>query len=130
MKGSQYSVIKLVESVNFIANINKLLKGCQAEVTVYDNWMPKSLRYDKEAELKDFLKYNFNLKISSDILKWWLSAETTSARTPNWDLISTCTVNEKRGVLLVEAKAHWDELDKESNGKSISQGNVEIKWTS
>ena len=32
------------------------------------------------------------------------------ANTPNWDIASTCRINGKRGVLLVEAKAHDREL--------------------
>jgi len=116
MKGSQYAVIKLLESRDFIGNINKLIKDTMAKISIYDNWMPKSLHHDKEAELKDFLKYNFNPKLASDIVKWWLFKD---ARTPNWDLISTCTINGKRGILLVEAKAHWGELDKESHGKQL-----------
>ncbi|MFA9390536.1 MAG: hypothetical protein ACERKD_12040 [Prolixibacteraceae bacterium] len=116
MKGSQYSVIKLVESSDFISNVNTLIKTTKAKITVYDNWMPKSLHQDKEAELKDFLKYNFTPQLSADIVKWWLHKDST---TPNWDLISTCTINGKRGILLVEAKAHWDELDMESHGKNL-----------
>lgn len=119
MKGSQYAIIKLVESRDFIANLNRLIKETKAEITVYDNWMPKSLSHDKEAELKDFLKYNFNHQLGSDILEWWLYSKTWSTRTPNWDLVSSCTINGKRGILLVEAKAHWGELDKESQGKTL-----------
>jgi len=116
MKGSRHSVIKLVESNDFIANVNKLIKATKAKITVYDNWMPKSLHHVKEAQLKDFLRYNFTPQLSADIVSWWLHKNSTS---PNWDLISTCTINGKRGILLVEAKAHWDELDKESHGKKI-----------
>lgn len=119
MKGSQYSVIKLVESRGFIANINELIKATNAKITVYDNWMPKSLHHDKEAELKNFLKYNFSEELSIGIHNWWLKVKYENAMTPNWDLISTCTIKGKRGILLVEAKAHWDELDKESHGKSL-----------
>lgn len=116
MKGSQYAVIKLVESRDFITTINKLLKDTKAKVSLYDNWIPKSLHLHKEAELKDFLKFNFNSQIANDIVKWWLFKNAT---TPNWDLISTCTINGKKGLVLVEAKAHWDELDKESIGKIL-----------
>jgi len=118
MKGSKYAVIKLVESRDFITNINMLIKATKAEITVHDNWMPKSLHHDKEAQLKDFLKYNFSPQLSTAIVKWWLHKYAT---TPNWDLISTCTINGKRGILLVEAKAHWDELDKESHEKSLKK---------
>lgn len=51
MKGSKYAVLKLVESSNFLQVLNKLLKSTKTTVTTYDNWMPKSIHYDKEAEL-------------------------------------------------------------------------------
>lgn len=110
MKGSRYAIIKLVESSNFVSTINLLIKDkkTRAEITEYDNWIPKSLQLDKEAELKTFLKYNFTPQLSSDIVEWWLHKD---AKTPNWDLISTCTIDGKRGLLLVEAKAHYGELE-------------------
>ena len=40
---------------------------------------------------------------------WWLAVKG-GANTPNWDLASTCRVEGKRGLLLVEAKAHTREL--------------------
>ena len=41
---------------------------------------------------------------------WWLEASTPRARTPNWDLAATCTIRGGSGLLLVEAKAHAEEL--------------------
>lgn len=116
MKGSKYSIIKLVESPDFIGEINKLIKTTRAKITVYDNWMPKSIRLDKEAELNDLLKYNFSQKLSTGITEWWLKVDAT---TPNWDLISTCTIGGAKGLLLVEAKAHVDELNYEEKGKPL-----------
>ncbi|TYB79171.1 hypothetical protein [Bizionia myxarmorum] len=125
MKGSQYAVIKLVESNDFIKNINKLIKGTKAEISRYDNWMPKSLYNDKEAELKNFLKYNFNLQIANKIVEWWLYTNSWSNRTPVWDLISTCTINGKKGLLLVEGKAHSDELNDKPKKKTSDSGSKE-----
>jgi hypothetical protein len=45
----------------------------------------------------------------NDIHQWWL-AVTAAANTPNWDIASTCQIKGKRGLLLIEAKAHTDEL--------------------
>ena len=36
---------------------------------------------------------------------------------PNWDLASTCTVEGKPGIALIEAKAHDQELIKEETGR-------------
>jgi len=119
VKGSKHAVLKLVESGQFIKEINALIKPEKVSISVYDNWMPKSLHLEKEAELKDFLRYNFSEKLGDDIHNWWLSVKHPKSQTPNWDLVSTCTINGKRGILLVEAKAHWDELDNESHGKKL-----------
>ncbi|WP_188051101.1 hypothetical protein [Flavobacterium sp. GP15] len=116
MKGSKCAMVKLVESSNFLEVINKLLKESNAEINNYDNWIPKSIKYDKEAELNDFLHYNFDHQLPKDITNWWLYKDAT---TPNWDLISTCTINGKRGILLVEGKAHYAELEQESKGKTL-----------
>lgn len=43
------------------------------------------------------------------VTDWWL-AVPQDANTPNWDIISTCTVAGRRGLVLVEAKAHAGEL--------------------
>lgn len=116
MKGSKYSIIKLVESPDFIGKINKLILATGAKITIYDNWMPKSIRLDKEGELNDFLRYNFSQELSASITNWWLKVDAT---TPNWDLISTCSINGVKGILLVEAKAHVDEIKNEEKGKQL-----------
>ena len=55
-------------------------------------------------------------EIQQILRDWWL-AVAPRANTPNWDLASTCTVDGKRGLLLVEAKAHANELS--IAGKSL-----------
>ncbi len=117
MKGSRYAMLKLIESSNFLDNINNLIKPTQASVNAFNNWMPKSIQLDKEAELKDFLKYNFSQELGEKIHKWWLEVMHPMSRTPNWDFVSTCSLNDQKGLLLIEAKAHAVELH--SEGKSI-----------
>lgn len=103
MKGSKYAIIKLVESSKFLSIMNELIENTGANLTIFDNWMPKSLQLDKEAELKDFLKHNFSPQLSNDIIKWWLHKDTT---TPNWDLVSTCTIDGKKGLILIDWQRH------------------------
>ena len=114
-KGSQWAMMKLIMSENFLPNLNQLIRP-YAKITEYDNWMPKNIHLNKEAELKNFLRYNFEEPNHKDIVSWWLHVDTT---TPNWDFISTCDVRGKRGILLVEAKAHYDEVNDESKGKAL-----------
>ena len=44
--------------------------------------------------------------------------EDTSSRTPHWDIACTCTVGERKGLLLIEAKAHTQELKIEDHVKA------------
>lgn len=50
------------------------------------------------------------------LINWWLAVRR-GANTPNWDLASTCMIEGKKGLLLVEAKAHSNELS--TTGKSL-----------
>ena len=56
-------------------------------------------------------------EIQQKIKNWWL-AIPDGANTPNWDIASTCSINGKRGLLLVEAKAHHKELQDAEAGKA------------
>ena len=42
---------------------------------------------------------------------------SNNTRTPNWDVASTCTIEGKAGIVLIEAKAHDQELIKEETGR-------------
>jgi hypothetical protein len=50
---------------------------------------------------------------------WWLPPAIQEARTPNFDIASTCLIEGRQGLLLVEAKAHCNELRKEMAGRKI-----------
>ena len=54
-------------------------------------------------------------EIRQELASWWL-AVPKGANTPNWDIASTCTMYGKKGLVLVEAKAHENELSE--SGKS------------
>ena len=58
-------------------------------------------------------------EVQLQLKTWWLAVtgRGKGARTPNWDIASTCAVRDKPGLLLIEAKAHSNELD--SDGKSL-----------
>jgi len=120
LKGSKKCMLELISSPNYYSTINSLIQGTEAIITAKDDkHFPLGLHNDKEAELKDFLAGHFTAKQGTDIRNWWLAVSTPNTRTPNWDLISTCTINGKKGILLVEAKAHKQELNGESHGKKL-----------
>ena len=45
-----------------------------------------------------------------ELRSWWLASSRPNTRTPHWDIACTCTVDGRKGLLLVEAKAHTQEL--------------------
>ena len=54
-----------------------------------------------------------------DISNWWLTIRHPAANTPNWDIISQATIDDREGLILIEAKAHDKELIKEEGGKAL-----------
>ena len=102
------------------------LVGRQDEVIIdhSDRWMPygkparKAGSWDnapaKEAQLDELAHLlPRNIKRQQEIKEqlrcWWLAANGR-ANTPHWDIASTCTIKGKPGLLLIEAKAHVNEL--------------------
>ena len=55
-------------------------------------------------------------ELQHQLQDWWLASKR-GANTPNWDLASTCHIDGKKGLLLVEAKAHAAELS--TQGKPL-----------
>ena len=89
-----------------------------ATVSANDAWMPVGFEQVQEAELNKaprLLSADLRAKLGA----WWLPADRQSARTPNFDIASTCTVGGVPGLLLVEAKAHAQELRKEESGRAL-----------
>lgn len=73
-----------------------------------NEWMPGGFLEPDEARLGDtelFLKPQDRESLTD----WWLSVKPR-ANTPNWDLVATCKIEGKKGLILVEAKAHQREL--------------------
>ena len=53
-------------------------------------------------------------EIRMKLRKWWLSH---GGNTPNWDIASACRISGKQGLILIEAKAHENELS--TQGKKL-----------
>jgi hypothetical protein len=91
-----------------------------ASVSPTDRWMPEGFETRKEAQLHQATRL-----LDGDIRRllslWWLPSERQDARTPNFDIASTCLIEGGPGLLLVEAKAHDEELKKEAAGRSLTE---------
>lgn len=120
-KGSKRCILELISSNDFIKTINSKIQETGAVINTSDTWRPIGLTDPREAELKDFLSHNFNPLLGNEIINWWLAEIRPTSTTPNWDMVSTCTINNQKGLVLVEAKAHYDELNNESIGKRFNE---------
>ena len=86
-------------------------------VSAADCWLPEGFdrldeaRLDREPGLLPEAKHREALR------DWWLAV--SNGNTPNFDIVSTCKVGCKRGLLLVEAKAHASELTKQKAKKPL-----------
>ena len=89
--------------------------GKEAGVTVStdDHWQPRGTRDTREAQLDKVLRGGRQFLDESrrqQLKDWWLVYRKEIARTPTWDVASTCSIFGRKGLLLVEAKAHVNEL--------------------
>lgn len=110
-RGSRKHVLDWVSEPDFIAQLNAMIAASGARVEpARDQWMPTATD-DTEARFDTAGKHLLpRPEILEELLKWWLS-ERRGANTPNWDFAATCRLSEKQGLVLVEAKAHEDEMD-------------------
>jgi hypothetical protein len=90
------------------------------EVLATDSWMPEGFAHCAEAQLHTSERIIPDAKLRASLLSWWLAVPgARRTTTPNWDIASTCSVRGKRGLLLIEAKAHDAELRNEERGKPL-----------
>ena len=130
-RGSRPRCVLLVDGdkEEAAARLTQLVGVDEVEVTPSDIWMPSGKPVQNgngswdttpadEVELDkptEFLPRG----ISEALAKWWLAVSENDPRTPNWDIASTCMVKGEKGLLLVEAKAHWNEVKGSSSGKRL-----------
>jgi len=107
--GSQKAMLDMISKESFPAELNMYLEPYKCSISKSDQWLPKGLDNPAEGELVNFLNPPMNDIICQELQNWWL-AVPRNANTPNWDFISTCTIDNKPGLLLVEAKGHISEL--------------------
>jgi hypothetical protein len=86
-----------------------------------DRWMPFGFEQNAEAQLHLATDLIPNRRGRETLRDWWLAIPRGKTTTPNIDLASTCLVQGKEGLLLVEAKAHDYELRKEKVGKKLAK---------
>jgi hypothetical protein len=116
-RGSRKHILDLLERKDFLEVFNNLLTNIGVTVSHIDVQTPRGYPDPEEMELRDFgPKYLADQIDWSTIRKWW---PDYPAKSPQWDLLTTCTIEGKKGIVLVEAKAHEAELKWE--GKPLEE---------
>jgi hypothetical protein len=78
--------------------------------------MPQGFENTDEATLPEAVRL-LSADVRLELRRWWLAVASNNTRTPNWDVASTCTIEGKAGIMLIEAKAHDQELIKAETGR-------------
>lgn len=110
-RGSRKHILDWVEQEDFPYQLKKLTNLPGVEIEHNDRWAPIGYRDPDEARLEQFGPTEFPNLVTSNSLRYWWLVHNGRANTPNWDLVSTCTIAKTRGLILVEAKANDNELD-------------------
>jgi hypothetical protein len=111
-KGSRARCLKLTGwPLELLARaLTTLAYPSGAVVTSDDCWMPQGDKKPAEAKLEIVSKLLSEVELTR-LTSWWL-AVPKGANTPNWDIASTYTFGSRKGILLVEAKAHEREFSR------------------
>lgn len=105
-KGSEGHFLDWVECPDFTEQLTCLLPTGAIVKAKDDRWILEAHLEHLKREFVSQLQVDWN-EIWNEILVWWLAKR---APTPKWDLISTCDICGQKGLVLVEGKAHVNEL--------------------
>src|SRR5437016_2416652 len=75
-------------------------------------WAPRGFLDPAEVKLGEGAPF-LSTEERNIIMNWWLAVRHPRANTPNWDIVSQANIGGREGLVLVEAKAHDEELKKE-----------------
>ena len=119
-RGSQPRCVLFMdgEREEVAARLTELVDLPDVLVSPTDTWMPYGKSDPAEAELDKadgLLPHDIQQKLG----KWWLAVRRGNVTTPVWDIASTCSIKGKKGLILVEAKAHENELP--TQGKRLDK---------
>lgn len=125
MKGSKKRILDLIESDNLINKLNEKLSHLNVTIDSETDLHFPNKNVKNESQLTTFLKKSHGENLSNELRAWWL-ANSNKGKLPTWDFISTCKINESKGLILVEAKAHASELIKfgKTLNKNASEGST------
>ncbi len=116
-KGSSHQLLSVIErDLKIIFNIvEEGLCSYGVKFNEVEHYLPNQVN-KSEPTIEDFIKAistDFPEVNLNSFYHWWAPVK----QKPQWDFISTCNIDGVKGILLVEAKSHYGEI--EDGGKDI-----------
>jgi hypothetical protein len=109
-RGSRWRCLLLThQHRNIVKKLLAEMAGPSVEIADSDQYLPQGFAAPHEPELSK-VAFRATKAFLQEISSWWLK-EPKNARTPNWDIVSDCSFGGRDGLLLVEAKAHANEIN-------------------
>ena len=125
-KGSSYQLLRVIEQ-DPKTLFNLVENGLASYSVRFDSSEQYSPNQQDKAEstIETFIREiakEFSQADLKSIYNWWAPVK----QTPNWDFISTCNINGSKGILLVEAKSHTEEMEEEGKPITVDLYNKDI----
>lgn len=110
-RGSRKHVLDWTGQRAFLPELAGMAAPAQVIGLESASYMPQGYAAPDEARLESFGPARLPDNPAWDELqRWWLK-HPRGANTPNWDIAVGCIIENRPGLMLVEAKANWPELN-------------------
>lgn len=111
---SRKLLLKLLADPDYLESMNALLSQVNASVSAEDIRLPDPPNEINEQDFSSLAQFIHPFLSNDKNSAWWKNA-LKNYSPYCWDFVSTCTINGKKGLLLIESKAKKGELITKGN---------------
>ncbi len=128
LRGSRLRCLMLTAAPDgqFARHLTELVQP-YGVVNTGDRRKPRGFLSHREAKLGETPEFLTERQRES-LMDWWLVNRGGNTNIPNWDLVCTAEIDGMQGLVLVEAKAHGNELkqdDRSGSGDPENRARIE-----
>jgi len=124
-RGSRKHILDLLDSGRVFTILKNLFADTDVQFRDDENCQPRGRKIPEEWTLRKFCKAYYSGQFDYQAFdNWWVPDQY---RNLQWDLLTTCTIKDKAGIMLVEAKANDKELvteGKQLDAKASEQSKI------